>query len=360
MITSQFKGLDFYNIIGGSYSNLSGSIFSHTVRQTTVSQWSSPGFSDPCGASRQFGLGWWSLQHLPWRKRFFWAVLGALQNRGRSWRRNQVEGQLHFSRLRWLVDATLRRLEIEVQVPANDTGERQYAHYQSASKVGRACGRIPNDWLLHWPGDACEACDALGPAIVRKLGGRPESWGHESFSHGLNTSTPQWLSAPQQRLNTTREYCRVIVSLGLNASREYCRVIVSLGLNTSTPERLLQSDCQPWAQHLNSTVIVSLGLDTSTCPRHDERDHRPHISKMLIRVWMVTSQFKGLDFYNIIISYSHCSGSTLISHHITSHLQCFKNTPRPILSRCAAKSLLWYLEASHVFWFQRGAWEAQT
>ena len=96
-------------------------------------------------------------------------------------------------------------------------------------------------------------------------------------SLGLNTSTQgdYCRVIVSLGLNTRREYCRVIVSLGLNTTREYCRVILSLGLNTSTPERLLQSDCQPWAQHLNSTVIVSLGrVDTSTCSRHAERDHR--------------------------------------------------------------------------------------
>jgi hypothetical protein len=48
----------------------------------------------------------------------------------------------------------------------------------------------------------------------------------------------------------------VIVSPGLNTAtpEELCRVIVFLWLSTSTPERLLQSDCQPWAHHSRGIV----------------------------------------------------------------------------------------------------------
>ena len=63
-------------------------------------------------------------------------------------------------------------------------------------------------------------------------------------------------------LQLQRGYCRVIIGPGLitATSEELCRVIVFLWLSTSTPERLLQSDCQPWAQHRNSREISAESL----------------------------------------------------------------------------------------------------
>ena len=43
----------------------------------------------------------------------------------------------------------------------------------------------------------------------------------------------------------------------LQLQRGYCRVIVSPGLNTATPERLVQSHCFPLAQHFNSREMLA-------------------------------------------------------------------------------------------------------